>query len=44
MLIHLDFFLGFIQMKFIFKNKKNIFLNNIIVLALHNIFLEHEFI
>jgi hypothetical protein len=29
MLIYLDFFLGFIQIKFILKNKKYLFLNNI---------------
>jgi hypothetical protein len=31
-------------MKFISKNKKYFFLNNIDGLALHNVFLEHEFI
>jgi hypothetical protein len=29
MLIHLEFFFCFIQMKLIFKNKKYLFLNNI---------------
>jgi hypothetical protein len=30
MLIHLELFLGFIQMRFVFQNKKYLFLNNIV--------------